>query len=178
MYDGRGNVRAAALAVGLVLVAISFVIYLLSARQFDAGRGDLFWLADAFLKGRTWLDGPLGPNDVVLGPSGEVFVPFAPFPAIAFMPLVAVIGPANADLWEPIINAAIAAADVGMAMWLAGRAGVRSLGDRVWLAVLLGFSTQICFSTRTRETRSISSCSPARWPRFACYQFRYPKHCN
>ncbi len=137
----------ATVGVGLVLVAISFAIYLLSARQFDAGRGDLFWLADAFLKGRTWLDAPLGPNDVVYGPSGEVFVPFAPFPAIVFMPLVAVIGPARADLWEPIINAAIAAADVGMAMWLAGRVGVRSLVDRVWLAVLLGFSTQIWWVT-------------------------------
>jgi hypothetical protein len=147
MGDPRVNDRRAALGAGLVLVVTSFVIYLLSARQFDAGRGDLFWLADAFLKGRTWLEGPLGPNDVVFGPAGEVFVPFAPFPAIAFMPLVAVIGPANADLWEPIINAALAAADVGMAMWLAGRAGVRSIVDRVWLAVLLGFSTQIWWIT-------------------------------
>jgi hypothetical protein len=145
--DRQGNDRSVTLGVGLVLVVVSFVIYLLSARQFDAGRGDLFWLADAFLKGRTWLEGLLGPNDVVFGPSGEVFVPFAPFPAIVFMPLVAVIGPANADLWEPIINAAIAAADVGMAMWLAGRAGVRSIVDRVWLAVLLGFSTQIWWVT-------------------------------
>jgi hypothetical protein len=147
MNDRRVNGRDATLVVGIVLVVVSFVVYLLSARQFDAGRGDLFWLADAFLKGRTWLDAPLGPNDVVYGPSGEVFVPFAPFPAIVFMPLVAVIGPANADLWEPIINAAIAAADVGMAMWLAGRVGVRSLTDRVWLAVLLGFSTQIWWVT-------------------------------
>jgi hypothetical protein len=147
LIELRVSSRLATVGVGVVLVAVSFVIYLLSARQFDAGRGDLFWLADAFLKGRTWLAGPLGPNDVVYGPSGQVFVPFAPFPAIAFMPLVAVIGPANADLWEPIINAAIAAADVGLAMWLAGRAGVRSIAGRVWLAVLLGFSTQIWWVT-------------------------------
>ena len=113
MNDRRVNGRAATLVVGIVLVVVSFVVYLLSARQFDAGRGDLFWLADAFLKGRTWLDAPLGPNDVVYGPSGEVFVPFAPFPAIVFMPLVALIGPVNADLWEPIINAAGASTRVG-----------------------------------------------------------------
>jgi hypothetical protein len=145
--EPRTNARLATVGVGIVLVVVSFVIYLLSARQFDAGRGDLFWLADAFLKGRTWLTVALGPHDVVYGPLGQVFVPFAPFPAIVFMPLVALIGPANADLWEPIINSAIAAADVGMAMWLAGRAGVRPLSDRVWLAILLGFSTQIWWVT-------------------------------
>ena len=139
--------RRATLATGAGLVAVAFVIYLLSARQFDAGRGDFFWLADAFLHGRTWLPVALGPNDVVYGPPGEVFVPFAPFPAIALMPLVAVVGPLNADIWEPIVNAAIAAADVGLAMWLAGRVGVRSTTDRVWLAVLLGFSTQIWWVT-------------------------------
>jgi hypothetical protein len=145
--DVRFDARVGTLAVGVVLVAVAFVVYLLSARQFDAGRGDLFWLADAFLKGRTWLPGPLGPNDVVYGPAGQVFVPFAPFPAIVFMPLVALIGPINADLWEPVINSAIAAADVGMAMWLAGRVGVRPLSDRLWLAILLGFSTQIWWVT-------------------------------
>ena len=139
--------RRATLATGAGLVAVAFVIYLLSARQFDAGRGDFFWLADAFLHGRTWLPVALGPNDVVYGPPGEVFVPFAPFPAIALMPLVAVVGPLNADIWEPIVNAAIAAADVGLAMWLVGRVGVRSTTDRVWLAVLLGFSTQIWWVT-------------------------------
>ena len=31
-------------------------IYWLANREFDAGRGDFFYLADAFLHGRTWLD--------------------------------------------------------------------------------------------------------------------------
>ena len=34
---------------------VSAVIYWLANREFDAGRGDFFYLADAFLHGRTWL---------------------------------------------------------------------------------------------------------------------------
>jgi hypothetical protein len=145
LLQGAAQRRGAVVAGALV--AISFVIYLLSARQFDATRGDLFYLADAFLHGRTWLELPLGPYDVVYGRLGEVYVPFAPFPAIALMPLVALVGPRIADLWQPIVNASLAATDVGLAYWLVGRAGVRSLVDRTWLAVLLGFSTQIWWVT-------------------------------
>ena len=43
---------------GLALVAVSALIYWLADRDFDAGRGDFFYLADAFLHGRTWLDVP------------------------------------------------------------------------------------------------------------------------
>ena len=41
--------------IGFALVAISAVIYWLANRDFDAYRGDFFYLADAFLHGRTWL---------------------------------------------------------------------------------------------------------------------------
>ena len=139
--------RAPVLAVGAVLVVVSFVIYLLSSRQFNAGRGDLFYLAAAFLRGQTWLTFAPGPNDVILGPDGRVFVPFAPFPAIVLMPLVWLIGPYQADVWQPIVNSFIAAVDVGLAFWLVGRAGVQTIGTRLWLAVLLGFSTAIWWVT-------------------------------
>jgi hypothetical protein len=46
--------------VGLAVAALSAVIYWLCDRLFDAGRGDFFYLADAFLHGRTWLPVPLG----------------------------------------------------------------------------------------------------------------------
>mgnify|MGYP006198164957 CR=1 FL=1 len=46
-------------------------------------------------------------GDVILI-DGRSYVPFAPFPAVAFMPLVAVIGAAGADAAEPIINAVLA----------------------------------------------------------------------
>lgn len=128
--------------IGLGVTIVAALIYWLSNRFFDAGRGDFFYLADAFLHGRTWLDTRLGYQDVI--PVGDrLYVPFAPFPAIALMPIVAVVGPAIADQWESGINAVLAASTVGLGWWFAGRAGVRSLVDRFLLVVLLGFSTQI-----------------------------------
>jgi len=131
---------------GLVVMAIAGLIYWLSNRFYDAGRGDFFYLADAFLHGRTWLDVRLGPQDVILQ-DGRIYVPFAPFPGIALMPVVALVGPQVADQWETGINAALAAACVGLAWWFTARAGVRSLVDRLALVILLGFSTQIWWVT-------------------------------
>ena len=132
--------------LGILLTIGAGIVYWLSNRFFDAGRGDFFYLADAFLHGRTWLDVRLGPQDVIIR-DGHIYVPFAPFPAIALMPLVAITGPQFADQWETGINAALAAATVGLAWWFTGRALVRSLVDRFLLAVLLGFSTQIWWVT-------------------------------
>jgi hypothetical protein len=133
-------------AVATALVVGSFFVFLLSGRNFDATRPDFFYLAEAFLHGRLTIP-MLGPNDVVVAPGGGVYVPFGPFPAFVLLPLVAVIGPEQADRWQPIVNAAIAAADVGFAFWLAGRAGVTTIGTRLWLATLLGFSTAIWWVT-------------------------------
>jgi hypothetical protein len=135
-----------ATAVGLGVVSVSLALYLVANHAFNAGRGDFFHLADAFLNGRTWLDFRPGNLDtIVVG--DRVYVPFAPFPAIAFMPLVAVVGPDTADAWEPLINALLAASAVGMCWWLLGRIGVARLVDRLWLVVLFGFSTQILWVT-------------------------------
>jgi hypothetical protein len=136
--------RATVIGLGLAFVAAT--VYWLSNRHFDAGRGDFFYLADAFLHGRTWLDFRPGPNDVIIDGS-KIYVPFAPFPAIALMPLVAVTGAQVADQWESGINATLAAIDVALAWWFLGRVGVRSLVDRFWLVALLGFSTQIWWVT-------------------------------
>ena len=48
--------------VGFAVVALSAVLYWLANRAFDAQRGDFFYLADAFLHGRTWLTVQLGPR--------------------------------------------------------------------------------------------------------------------
>jgi hypothetical protein len=145
MTDDRRTVDRATV-VGFLVVAVSAVVYWLANRQFDAGRGDFFYLADAFLHGRTWLTVRLGPYDVI-PVDGHYFVPFAPFPAIALMPLVAITGPLTADQLESGINALLAAAGVGMCWWLMGRLGVARLVDRLWLALLFGFSTQILWVT-------------------------------
>lgn len=132
--------------IGAGLIVASFVIYWFSAREFDAGRGDFFYLAEAFLQGRTYLLFQPGPYDVIIV-DGRFFVPFAPFPAIALMPVVAVLGAVTADQVESGINAALAAAGVGLAWWMVGRMGVKRLTDRAWLTVLFGFSTQVIWIT-------------------------------
>ena len=96
--------RSRIAVAGLVVTALAFFVFWICARGYDAGRGDFFYLADAFLHGRTWLMTALGPQDVIdIG--GRIYVPFAPFPAIVFAPLVAFVGPETADAWEPVIDA-------------------------------------------------------------------------
>ena len=132
--------------VGLVVVGLAAVIYWLAARDFDAGRGDFFYLADAFLHGRTWLDFRPGANDVIIV-GDRYYVPFAPFPAIALMPVVAVLGAVGVDQVESGINALLAAGGVGLCWMLLGRIGVARLRDRFALTILFGFSTQILWVT-------------------------------
>lgn len=137
---------SSATIVGWGIVAASALIFWLSNRMFDAGRGDFFYLADAFIRGQAALDVRLGPYDVI--PDGDRFyVPFAPFPAVAFIPIVAVVGPFVADQWESGINAALASGGVGMCWWLLGRLGLPAVMDRAWLTVMFGFSTQILWVT-------------------------------
>jgi hypothetical protein len=138
--------RSPALWAGVLVALVAFAVYWLSNRSFDAYRGDLFYLADAFLHGRTSIDVVLGPNDVIYF-NDKVYVPFAPLPAIVLAPLVAITGPVIADQWESGINAALAATAVLVAWWVAGRIGASRLRDRLALVLLLGFSTQIWWVT-------------------------------
>jgi hypothetical protein len=142
--EGRSISRTA--LVGLALGVGAFIVYWLSNRAFDAGHGDFFYLADAFLHGRVWIENALGPNDVIYH-DGHVYVPFAPLPAVLLMPLVALVGPVTADRWESGINAGLAATVVLLAWWTAGRIGVERIRDRVALVLLLGFSTQVWWVT-------------------------------
>ena len=52
--------------IGLGLMVLAALVYWLSNRLFDATRGDFFYLADAFLHGRVWLDVRLGFQDVIV----------------------------------------------------------------------------------------------------------------
>ena len=93
------NARDFPAVIGWSLVAMAAVVYWLCARQFDAGRSDFYYLADAFLHGRTWLESRRGRRRHHHG--SRHYVPFAPFPAIAAMPLIALVGPEAADRSEP-----------------------------------------------------------------------------
>jgi hypothetical protein len=136
--------------VAAILVALAAAgVYLLSSfvfspggRLFSSGRPDFYYLADAFLNGRTWLSAGtlLGPWDVVVR-DGRTYVPFAPFPAFVFLPLVAAAGRAVAISWEPGVTALLSGAGVGLCWILAGRLGVSRTRDRIWVVVLFGFST-------------------------------------
>jgi hypothetical protein len=132
--------------IGFAIVAVSAVLYWLADRNFNATRGDFFYLADAFLHGRTWLDFQPGPYDVIIV-GDHFYVPFAPFPAFLFIPIVALIGPVTADQWQSGINAILAASGVGLCWWLLTRLRVARLIDQIWLVVLFGFSTQILWVT-------------------------------
>jgi hypothetical protein len=124
----------------IAFLAAAFILFLASAFRFDAGRPDFYYLADAFVHGRTWLDQALGPYDaVVVG--DRVYVPFAPFPAFVLAPLVALVGPEAAAGWDPLVNALLATTGLALLWRLAGRLGVASAGDRGWLLALFGFST-------------------------------------
>jgi hypothetical protein len=142
----RAAFTVPAALVGAALVVAAFFVFWFSNRAFDAGRGDFFYLADAFLHGHVWIDIALGPNDVIYR-DGHIFVPFAPFPAIVLMPLVAFTGALTADQWQSGINAGLAAAVVGLSWWAAGVIGVRRVRDRLLLPILLGFSTQVWWVT-------------------------------
>jgi hypothetical protein len=48
---------------------------------------------------------------------------------------------AQAITWEPVVDALLATAGLALLWRLAGRLGVVSLADRLWLVILFGFST-------------------------------------
>ncbi|HET7028584.1 MAG TPA: hypothetical protein VFI28_12895 [Candidatus Limnocylindrales bacterium] len=132
--------------VGVAAIVAVGLVFLVCARLYDAHRGDFFYLADAFLHGRTWLDVKPGPQDVI-AVDDRYYVPFGPFPAILLAPLVALLGPQNADALEPAVDALLAAAAAGLGWWLTIRGGVERLTDRLFLVALLAFSTPLWWIT-------------------------------
>ena len=130
----------------VIVFAAAFLVLLLCSRSFNAGRPDFFYLADAFLHGKTWLDYQPGPYDVVID-GARVYIPFAPFPAFVLLPLVAFVGPDTATSWQPIVNSALAVFGLALLWRCAVRVGVERTRDRIALLVLFGFSTPIWWVT-------------------------------
>ena len=105
---------------------------------------DFFLLAEAFRHGRTWVDpgsinGPWDRVDI----DGRTYLPFAPLPALVFLPLVALFGAAGLAPAQPFLNAALAAACVVLGYRVIGRFGGDALRDRLWLTALFAFSTPL-----------------------------------
>lgn len=123
------------------------VIFWVIAFQWSNGRWDYYFLAEAFLEGRTWVD-PLGPgfaDTVVIG--DRAYVPFPPFPAVVLMPLVWLVGAAAVLPWEQTINVALAATTVALFWVLLGRVERLSASARMWLIVLFALSTPMWWIT-------------------------------
>ena len=134
--------------LGILFMVVAGVVFFYTA-GFDAGRPDIFYLANAFLHGQTGIPNApwAGGNDVIPGLNGVDFVPFAPFPSIFFMPLMVFISPQTAHQYEPLINSILAAIDVGLVWAMARRLGVDRRRDLIWLGLMLGFSTAIWWVT-------------------------------
>ena len=111
--------------IGLAIAGVAAVVYWLSNKNFDASRGDFFYLADAFLRGRTWLDVALRAERRHPRRSERSTFRSPRSRQIALMPLVAIVGPMTADQWETGINALLAGCVVGLGWWLLGRVGVQ-----------------------------------------------------
>jgi hypothetical protein len=87
-----GSIGAPALRRGFSLLVglAALAVFIGPAMTSDHGRPDVYYLAVAFLLGRTWLEQAISNFDVVVD-GARVFVPFAPFPAVVLAPLVAVL---------------------------------------------------------------------------------------
>ena len=133
--------RRSAIIAGVVAAAW----FALLNRDITGGRQDYVYLADAMLHGRLGLTQRLGFVDVVVA-NGLYFLPFAPLPAFLFVPFVWLVGIDTTAHWTQLIDAVLAGAAVG-GMWaLFGRIGVRSIGDRAWLALLFAISTPLSWA--------------------------------
>lgn len=124
------------------LVLVGGAVYLATDLGRSAGRPDFYYLADAFLHGRLWLEAPLFPMDSVM--VGErTYLPFGPLVSIVLLPLVALLGPAGGSAYEPVVNALMASGCLALVAVLLGRVARLNATDQFWLVVFFGFSTPL-----------------------------------
>lgn len=100
-----------------------------------------YWneLAEAFLKGRLYLEHPSGTHDLTLY-NGQWYVPNPPLPALILIPFVLIFGNAAA-VNMTVYSAAIAAFNAGLGYILLNRIG---LSCRRSLWVILSFTFGSC----------------------------------
>ena len=137
-FGATAGARRETIAIFLVGAAV----YLATDLGRSAGRPDFYYLADAFLHGRLWLEAPLVPTDsVVLG--DRTYLPFGPLVSIVLVPLVAALGPAGAAAYEPVANALMAAGSLALIDVLLHRVARLTATQRVWIVAFFGFSTPL-----------------------------------
>jgi len=96
-------------------------------------------LADALLRGQAWIPDPRPWLELAIRPEGGFWVPFPPFPAIALMPIVAIVGP-GFDL--ALASSVAGGVCVALAYGLARDVGATKRNG-VWLAVALAVGSEL-----------------------------------
>ncbi|HXG40146.1 MAG TPA: hypothetical protein VNJ28_04315, partial [Candidatus Limnocylindrales bacterium] len=157
-----GRVERLADELALLAVVACLAVYGLSNPDRPNLYNHFVWQAAAWLEGEVAIPYPVeatadSPGNAffqdvmpIAEPTGEepgrALVPFPPFPAVVLLPFVAVFGMAtNAQL----IASVVGALDVGLAVWVLGRLGVRppvrlatvvffGLGTVLWAAAMDG----------------------------------------
>ena len=126
--DRPGYARVGQALTLVTLWAGAFVFYLVTAHlvNWTNTPSKAYWnlLADAFNHGRLYLVNPPTTHDLTLY-QGNWYVPNPPFPALALMPLVALLGAEGVNM--VVYSAAIAAANVGLVFWILQEASHRGM---------------------------------------------------
>ena len=134
--------------VGLGLAAVAAVVYWLCNRYFEAGHPDFFYLADAFLHGRTWLDFRAGPERRHHRRRRASTCRSRRSRRSRSCRSSRSSGRCTADQLETgDQRGARRASVVGMCWWLRRADRRARLVDRLWLRPASGFSTQILWIT-------------------------------
>jgi hypothetical protein len=124
------------------IFAISLIVYLISTGLKNTAYNNHVLLADAWLHGHIWIDGP-APGIDALSFEGHWYIIEGPLPAVLLLPLVAIFGLSTNQVVVAAVCAAIAlaAADVVLErMGIATRL-------RNWLVAFLGFGTVLWWCT-------------------------------
>jgi hypothetical protein len=138
----RFGATAGAWRETIAIFLVGAAAYLATDLGRSAGRPDFYYLADAFLHGRLWLDAPLFPIDsVIVG--DRTYLPFGPLMSIVLVPLVALLGPAGASALEPVVNALMAAGSLALVDVLVRRVARLTTTQRLWIVAFFGFSTPL-----------------------------------
>lgn len=142
----NGNRSFARLLIPLAIGGCASAVFWSTAYSRSSGRWDYYYLAEAFLQGRTWIPPAVVTSDTVLL-DGRAYVPFAPLPAVILMPLVWLFGTPSLLPWEQTINVVVAGGVVMLCWVVLGRAERLPSRTRLWLVALFAFSTPVWWIT-------------------------------
>ncbi len=126
----------------LFIFAISLVIYLISTGLKDTQYNNHVLLADAWLHGHIWVDGPVSGIDA-LPYGGHFYIIEGPLPAVLLLPFVAIFG---LHTNQVVLAAVCAALALAAAEVLFARMGVATR-LRNWLIGFVGFGTVLWWCT-------------------------------